>query len=243
MGFGDEIAAGQGSAAPTATTGPATDVKLHGATLTGVVNPGGAETTYRFRYGPTKKYRHVTPLQSAGAGTEDVPVTAHVSGLKFGHSYHYRLIADNAQGHAAGRDRQFRTHDARLAGEYRVHLRVVHGGPAFGQHPGIRVGRSYRLRPLHCGEALCRGALLKRAGKRGSFRSTLHRSGPATYSGRDRFRGWCDDGLRFGSVSRVHLRGLHAPVRRATRVRGALRVRAHGCISGAELAKLHGAAR
>jgi hypothetical protein len=236
-------AARQGAVAPTATTGAATNVTLHLATLHGTVNPGGDETTYRFRYGLTKRYGRLTPAESAGAGASPVQVSAQLDGLRFGRTYHYRLIADNSSGHAAGADRTFRTHEPRIKGRYRTRLRIIAGGKAFEQHRGARVGRWYHFRPSRCTPVLCKRVRLSREGKRGRFRAMLHRTGPAAFSGRSRFRGWCDDGLRFRSASRIFVRARKAPSLRASSINGFLRLHARGCVRGSERATLRGSAR
>lgn len=95
------------SAAPTATTGTPTSTS-GGATLNGSVNPNGVASAYHFEYGPTANYGSQTPPQNAGAGTSAVSVSAAISGLTAGATYHYRLVAvgpGNAVG--AGADATF----------------------------------------------------------------------------------------------------------------------------------------
>lgn len=233
----------QGPANPVAITGPADAVSLDAATLKGRVNPNGDETTYHFRYGLTHHYGHGSAPTSAGSGTSDVPVEAGLTGLRFGRTYHYRLVASNANGNSKGRDRTFRTDDPRLSGAYRVHLRVVRGGRPFGQHPGTKVTRSYHFHPRRCGNGHCKKVKLNRRGRRGHFQSVLRRSGPAAFAGRDHFRGWCDDGRRFDSATRVHVHAKSVDGERADRIAGTLQVHAHHCVHGIERAKLKGTAK
>jgi hypothetical protein len=233
----------QGLDKPEVHTGGSTAVALKTATLHGTVNPNGEETSYHFRYGLTRHYGHATAPTSAGSGTTDVPVESAIDGLRFGRRYHYRLVAHNASGNAMGRDRTFHTDDPRLTGDYRVHLRVVRGGRPFGQHHGTTVTRAYHFHPRHCRHGRCKKVKLNRRGRRGHFRSVLHRSGPAAFSGQDRFRGWCDDGLRFDSTTRVHVKVRTLDGERANRIAGSLRVRAHQCTDGGERAKLKGRAK
>jgi hypothetical protein len=94
---------------PTATTGPAANVGQQSATLTGSLNPNGAETIYAFEYGTTQQYGTATPLGNAGAGTRRVNVTADIGGLAPATRYHYRLVTRNAGGVSRGADRTFRT--------------------------------------------------------------------------------------------------------------------------------------
>src|SRR5215211_8573248 len=98
-------------ARPDVTTGPAANVTQTTATLTGSVNPNEAETTYFFEYGPTATYgaRVPDPPASVGKGNRRVAVTADIGGLAPATTYHYRLVARNAQGVRRGSDRTFRT--------------------------------------------------------------------------------------------------------------------------------------
>ncbi len=98
------------AAAPSATTGAASDVTRTGATLNGTIDPTGKATSYRFEYGTTAAYG----LQSAGgdvpAGDDPVDVSVPVSGLSAGTTYHYRVVASNEDGDAPpGADRTFST--------------------------------------------------------------------------------------------------------------------------------------
>jgi hypothetical protein len=238
-----QVSAAPGPSAPTAETGAATDVTVRTATLHGVVNPNAADTTYYFRYGRTAPLTQTTPVQDAGAGTEDVAVAAPVGNLSWGRAYRYRLVAENPSGLTAGATREFRTHEPRLGGEYLVRLRVTSGGASFGEHRGMRVRRTYRLRPRNCGEAVCGALRLNREGKRGQFRDVLKHRSRGVFIGSDPFRGWCDDGLRFRSRARTRLEVKRVSAGRATALAGSLRLRAHGCIRGKERAKLKASAR
>jgi hypothetical protein len=237
----------QVSAAPTtspaAETGAATDVTLHTATLHGTVSPHGSETTYYFRYGRTAPLTQTTPVESAGAGTADVAVSAPVAGLSWGRTYQYRLVAKNADGVTAGATREFRTHEPRLGGRYVVRLRVTSGGAPFGEHRGTRVRRTYRLQSRRCGEAVCGAVRMNREGKRGHFRDLLKHRSRGVFVGSDPFRGWCDDGLRFRSVAKTRLEVRRVSGGRATALAGRLRVRAHGCIRGGQRANLKASAQ
>ena len=95
--------------APAATTGPATDVTTTSATLNGTVDPNASETTYRFEYGLTTAYGSSTASASAGAGDAPVGVSAQISGLEPGVTYHYRLVASSATGTSLGADGTFTT--------------------------------------------------------------------------------------------------------------------------------------
>lgn len=97
------------SSAVEAVTSPATNVTLVSATLNGSVNPFGHATTWYFEYGTSTSYGTKTPLQSAGSGTTTTAVSANVTGLKPGKTYHYRLVAMNTAGTANGSDITFLT--------------------------------------------------------------------------------------------------------------------------------------
>jgi plastocyanin len=94
---------------PTVTTGAATPVTEHEATLKGTVNPNGKATKYFFKWGTTGSYGQETSMQSAGEGTAGVPVSATLKGLASGTTYHFRLIAENEKGSAEGADETFTT--------------------------------------------------------------------------------------------------------------------------------------
>jgi hypothetical protein len=97
------------SAAPAATTKPASSVKDTTATLNGSVNPNGQSTTVYFEYGTTTSYGTKTPAVSAGSGTGAKNMSAAVSGLTGGATYHFRVVAVNATGATAGADLTFAT--------------------------------------------------------------------------------------------------------------------------------------
>jgi hypothetical protein len=94
---------------PNATTGAATRLGAHRATLHGAVNPNSASTTYHLEYGKTKKYGARTATHSAGAGSTTETEAASLRGLKPGTTYHFRIVATNAAGTTFGRDRTFST--------------------------------------------------------------------------------------------------------------------------------------
>ncbi|MGH2832950.1 MAG: hypothetical protein ACRDK2_09255 [Solirubrobacteraceae bacterium] len=97
------------AAAPSVSTGAPTGVSYVTATLNGVINPHGTDTSYYFQYGPNKAYGSQTALADAGAGTSAVKVSLPVSGLSPFSVYHYRLVALSSAGAATGADRSFKT--------------------------------------------------------------------------------------------------------------------------------------
>jgi len=97
------------STAVEAVTNAATNVTSSSATLNGSVNPFGRATTWYFEYGTSTNYGSKTSLQSAGSGTSSVAVSAPVSGLSVGKTYHFRIVAMNTAGTAFGHDATFST--------------------------------------------------------------------------------------------------------------------------------------
>jgi hypothetical protein len=80
-----------------------------GVTLHAGVDPEGESTSYFFEYGLTASYASVTPVESAGAGTGTVGVSATVEGLLPDTEYHFRVVASSAIGTVRGGDVVFST--------------------------------------------------------------------------------------------------------------------------------------
>lgn len=98
------------TAAPGATTQAASAVTTVGATLNGDINPGNRSTAVTFEYGLTNAYgTTVTAAQSPLTGTADTAVSAAVSGLTPGETYHYRVVGVNSNGTTNGADMTFMT--------------------------------------------------------------------------------------------------------------------------------------
>ena len=87
-------------APPAATTGAASGVTRTTATLNGTVDPNGTATSYHFEYGTTTAYGLASAGGDAGDGDAAGPVAAGLEGLSAGTTYHYRLVAANADGAA-----------------------------------------------------------------------------------------------------------------------------------------------
>lgn len=101
-------AAPASAAAPVAETQPATQVADTTATLNGTVATDGSATTYHFAYGTTVEYGSQTPEQKV-KGKTTRSVSATVSGLQPSTTYHYTLVATNADGTSTGLDATFTT--------------------------------------------------------------------------------------------------------------------------------------
>ncbi|HST33080.1 MAG TPA: hypothetical protein VLJ80_06115 [Solirubrobacteraceae bacterium] len=95
---------------PSVSTGEAGNLQHEGdATLTGAVDPEGIEVTAcEFEYGPDESYGQTAPCDTApGAGEAPVSVSADITGLTPGATYHFRLVASNASGTTHGTDSVF----------------------------------------------------------------------------------------------------------------------------------------
>jgi hypothetical protein len=99
---------------PAATTSPVHSHTDTSAWLSGRVNPKGSATSYRFEWGKSTTYENQAPASaaSAGAGGIEKGVLEEITGLEPDTLYHYRLVAESAQGATAGEDRTFRTRPA-----------------------------------------------------------------------------------------------------------------------------------
>ncbi|HEY2373459.1 MAG TPA: hypothetical protein VGH82_13115 [Gaiellaceae bacterium] len=95
------------SSAPDVVTGNASSITATSATLNGTVNPSSRSTTWYFEYGTSTSYGTKTSAKDAGSGTSSVPVSAAISGLKSGATYHFRLVATSDAGTARGSDHTF----------------------------------------------------------------------------------------------------------------------------------------
>src|SRR4051794_932424 len=105
IGKSTDIGADELVPPPSAVTGDAGTITMTGALVNGVVNPNSVATGYHFEYGTTTGYGSSTPTSDAGAGTADVSVSASLTGLAPGTTYHYRLVATSARGTTPGADR------------------------------------------------------------------------------------------------------------------------------------------
>ncbi len=100
---------------PAAQSGEADEVNANDATLHGVVNPEGAETTFSFELGPSTSYGRTAAAatdagsESSASGTEDVDVSAIVGGLAPNRIYHFRMVAENLAGTSYGEDQMLLT--------------------------------------------------------------------------------------------------------------------------------------
>jgi uncharacterized repeat protein (TIGR01451 family) len=94
---------------PTVTTGPATAVGVTAATLNGTVNPNLQTTTVYFEYGLTTSYGLTAAVSGTFTGAIAQAVSANITGLAAGTTYHFRAVATNVLGSAYGLDQTFAT--------------------------------------------------------------------------------------------------------------------------------------
>ena len=91
---GIDIGADEFVVVPVVTTGPASAVTDHSATLSGSVDAKGVPASSHFEYGLTTAYGSATPATDAGSGLAVAAAT--IGGLSPATTYHYRLVATNA---------------------------------------------------------------------------------------------------------------------------------------------------
>jgi phosphodiesterase/alkaline phosphatase D-like protein len=97
------------ASSPSVTTGTRSNVTDTSVVLHGTINPNGSNTAYYFEWGLTTDYGVTSHERSAGHGTKPVAVSTTAPGLIPGTVYHYRLVAANGSGSAAGADHTFKT--------------------------------------------------------------------------------------------------------------------------------------
>ena len=97
---------------PRATTSSAITVGSTTATLSGLVTPNLADTSYWFEYGDTSNLSHIianTENGSVGTGNVSVPAKANITSLVRNHTYYYRIVARNSAGTTMGNIVSFTT--------------------------------------------------------------------------------------------------------------------------------------
>ena len=101
---------------PAVATSSVTSIGQTAATLNGSVTPNGLTTEAFFEWGTTASYGNSTPVQSAGNGTAPATVTATLTGLASGTTYHYRLVGRNSAGTTNSPSQTFATSAAPAPG-------------------------------------------------------------------------------------------------------------------------------
>jgi hypothetical protein len=101
---------------PTVTPEPPTVATGNSVTLHARVDPEGNEVTdCNFEWDTTTAYGHTAPCTpNPGSGSGDVDVAADLSNLNGGTTYHFRILAANANGSVNGQDQTFTTGGPRI---------------------------------------------------------------------------------------------------------------------------------
>lgn len=95
---------------PIVTTGTANALTTTSASLNGTVNANGTTATPTFQYGLTTSYGYtITGTPSTVTGSTVTAITAALSDLNPGTTYHYRIVGTNSNGTTNGADMTFTT--------------------------------------------------------------------------------------------------------------------------------------
>jgi hypothetical protein len=107
------------ASAPTVELEFSTNVGVSTATIGANIDPQEAATSYHFQYGTSTSYGTSAPLPDAaiGTGASNVKVTLPIAGLQAGTTYHYRVVATNAEGVTDGPDHVLKTFTPEGEGE------------------------------------------------------------------------------------------------------------------------------
>jgi hypothetical protein len=94
---------------PAAETRAATNIKKNTGTLNGAVNANSLPTSVTFEYGTTPGYGSVVAAaQSPVTGSVPAIVSADITDLQAGITYHFRVVAANSFGRSTGIDIPFK---------------------------------------------------------------------------------------------------------------------------------------
>ncbi|MCF7785644.1 MAG: hypothetical protein K9N47_05945 [Prosthecobacter sp.] len=95
---------------PSGVANAATNITATTASLNGTCNPNGLSSTAAFQYGTTTSYGSSASVAlSPSDGATDQVVSASLSGLAPGATYHYRLYGSNSAGTSSTSDQVFTT--------------------------------------------------------------------------------------------------------------------------------------
>jgi hypothetical protein len=143
--------------APHAATGGATEITEETARLAGAVNPLWNATSVYWEFGTTTAYGRRTPNVNLPANALSNQVSAVVSRLTGGTTYHYRVVATNGGGTTYGVDLTFRT----LSAPTQPPPPVRPPPPRLCVVPKV-VGQSLRIARRRITQRLCRVGKLTR---------------------------------------------------------------------------------
>lgn len=96
---------------PRITSEPTTGIGHETATINAKLDPDELASDYHFEYGESTAYGTEVPLGGANvpAGETPVAISAALSGLKIGVTYHFRVVSTNGDGTTLGPDQVFTT--------------------------------------------------------------------------------------------------------------------------------------
>jgi hypothetical protein len=92
-------------APPTVVTNRVAFARQHSLELAVGIDPHGLDTHFEVEYGPTAEYGSHTASTDLGAGGETATGNIELKSLELGTTYHYRVVATNADGTVYGTDR------------------------------------------------------------------------------------------------------------------------------------------
>jgi hypothetical protein len=95
--------------APEVVASSARDVRLTSASMRGTVDPGYDATTVRIEYGTTTSYGFTAAAGTLPGDGFEHRADVELEELAPDTTYHYRVVAENAEGTTRGPDRTFRT--------------------------------------------------------------------------------------------------------------------------------------
>lgn len=108
--YGSDLTFSSSGLAPTATTTAASGKTLNSAVLNGNLNPNLVSTLVTFEYGLTSAYGNSVPAtENPITGNTVTNVSAAISELSAGTTYHFRVKAENSIGISYGTDLTFTT--------------------------------------------------------------------------------------------------------------------------------------
>ena len=109
-GFDQPFTTGDCSvSAPTSSTGSATAITAHSATLNGIASAAGAAANAIFQWSLDTSYGNSSPTISLSAGANNQAISTDISGLQCNKLYHFRLQVDNGSGPVNGSEATFTT--------------------------------------------------------------------------------------------------------------------------------------
>ena len=133
----------QTQSAPMPTTLGASAVSATSATLNATVVPGDSDTTYNFEWGLSASSASSTAEGQLSAGTDPRTVTADITGLTPGTTYHVRIVAANSHGTSHGADVAFTTGAAPSPGCANPRISAVEPATPTAGEPVVVTGTGF----------------------------------------------------------------------------------------------------